>query len=665
MATFIDLFAGAGGFSEGFLQAEYNDKHYDFLLASDINTTCEVTHRMRYNRQLGLNTQFITKDITDPDFIECLLDSIRQNFGDKQIDVLVGGPPCQSFSLAGERRKNDKKDDLFAYYLKVIEAIKPKYFVMENVKGILTKDNGKVKERILREIRNIVDYDQLSTLLKLLDKKSTDALSKEKKVEYSLVRKALEMAISTHLQEEKNRNLYLSMLKHIEASNLTEEEKNFLRISMVKTKNDMSTTELEAYYKALSEKFVDAYRNQKDVPEADRNVIRQGLALLARQRVLDDVKRRVVKEINRALLKESDYKNGFDEITDSLSERSIIEIMFDMLDRLLETANSYQKEVLNLVRETVEINTEGVFHNLDRLRKTFSSDEDIIEQIDRVALYHINGPMELVASDYGVPQNRHRVVFLGCRNDQKLVTSIPPTVKEDEKVSAAEAIGDLDFIGINEKKTDYDVKARKSFEKTAFGIIKRTIDGKLVADNSEMKTFSEWSRIGRLSKKRFPNLENPERDYTSINEWNEFSESNVSHSKLQNHETSNHNDIVQSRYALIRKYGDFDLAKEKEPDNPLLAGTNKRDYQCLDPAKPCTTIMTIGDDYTHYAKNRALTVREMARLQSFDDSFVFQGKRTTGGDRRKLEIPQFTQVGNAVPPLMARAIALEILKNIK
>lgn len=52
MPTFIDMFAGAGGFSEGFLQAEYNGKYFDFLLASDINPTCEVTHRMRYNHQL-------------------------------------------------------------------------------------------------------------------------------------------------------------------------------------------------------------------------------------------------------------------------------------------------------------------------------------------------------------------------------------------------------------------------------------------------------------------------------------------------------------------------------------------------------------------------------------------------------------------------------------
>ena len=73
----------------------------------------------------------------------------------------------------------------------------------------------------------------------------------------------------------------------------------------------------------------------------------------------------------------------------------------------------------------------------------------------------------------------------------------------------------------------------------------------------------------------------------------------------------------------------------------------------------------MGDDYTHYGANRSLTVREMARLQSFDDSFVFQGKRTTGGDRRKVETPQYTQVGNSVPPLMSRCIGNEILKHIK
>lgn len=99
--TFLDLFAGAGGFSEGFLQAEDGNKLYDFLLGSDINENCELTHLARYNYQLGLDVEFLRQDITEPDFIDNLLKKIN----DKQVDVVCGGPPCQSFSLAGKKKK--------------------------------------------------------------------------------------------------------------------------------------------------------------------------------------------------------------------------------------------------------------------------------------------------------------------------------------------------------------------------------------------------------------------------------------------------------------------------------------------------------------------------------------------------------------------------------
>lgn len=76
----------------------------------------------------------------------------------------------------------------------------------------------------------------------------------------------------------------------------------------------------------------------------------------------------------------------------------------------------------------------------------------------------------------------------------------------------------------------------------------------------------------------------------------------------------------------------------------------------MSPDGPAPTITTLPDDVLHYSEPRILTVRECARLQSFPDWFEFRGKFTTGGARRKRECPRYTQVGNAVPPLLARAI---------
>ncbi|MDI9312973.1 MAG: DNA cytosine methyltransferase, partial [Limnohabitans sp.] len=131
---------------------------------------------------------------------------------------------------------------------------------------------------------------------------------------------------------------------------------------------------------------------------------------------------------------------------------------------------------------------------------------------------------------------------------------------------------------------------------------------------------------------------------------------------LHNHKTSKHSDKVTSRLDKILDAGNYELAKKKLIKMELYS--KKRNYNVLKANSQSPTIVTIPDDFIHYSNPRSLTVREMARLQSFDDSFVFQGKKTTGGIERKSTIPQCTLVGNAVPPLMAKAIALEILKHI-
>lgn len=85
-------------------------------------------------------------------------------------------------------------------------------------------------------------------------------------------------------------------------------------------------------------------------------------------------------------------------------------------------------------------------------------------------------------------------------------------------------------------------------------------------------------------------------------------------------------------------------------------GIKKRSTTPLDPEAPAPTISTLPDDFVHYSRPRSMTVREHARLQSFPDWFSFHGPYTTGGIRRKDACPKYTQVGNAVPPLLAEAL---------
>ncbi len=94
-------------------------------------------------------------------------------------------------------------------------------------------------------------------------------------------------------------------------------------------------------------------------------------------------------------------------------------------------------------------------------------------------------------------------------------------------------------------------------------------------------------------------------------------------------------------------------------------GLLKKATRVLDPDQPAPTITSMPDDLLHYSEPRTLTVRENARLQSFPDWFVFKGKYTTGGHLRRKEVPRFTQVANAVPPLMVEAIGETILEHAK
>ena len=127
---------------------------------------------------------------------------------------------------------------------------------------------------------------------------------------------------------------------------------------------------------------------------------------------------------------------------------------------------------------------------------------------------------------------------------------------------------------------------------------------------------------------------------------------------LYNHESSNHSAKIQKRFASIP-------TGMKKLNIPNILGTRKHTCYKLDPSKPSRTVTTLPDDLVHYKMNRIPTVREMARLQSFPDHFIFLGPRTTGGKDRKTSCPQYTQVGNAVPPLLAEAVFSRIAYILK
>lgn len=387
----LDLFSGAGGMAEGFLQAGFTIPY-----ASDRSQQAADTY-IRRHQQLEHDVKYYCGDVAKlalKDEIEGFLGLDINN-----IDVVCGGPPCQGFSLAGQRNPDDTRNKLVKSYIKILSQVKPKYFVMENVLGILSA--------------KFTEYDG----------------------------------------------------------------------------------EIKSYF--------------------DKNV------------------------------------------------------------------------VTVLLSEFKDIGYEHV----------------VVKTLD--------------ASDFGVPQKRNRVIFLGTRDDLDVKLLHPkPSIKK--KVSAYDAINDLANI----------------------------LNGGVV-ENYNKKAISDYQK--ESIKGRTPHRNGVFIDST----------------KLVNHKASSHSELVSARFSLLKQGETIrSLLARLDNDSHEWLKTKKQNCKKIVANSPSPTVLTLPDDLVHYSKNRILTVREMARLQSFDDSFEFIGKRTTGGGRRKKETPQYTLVGNAVPPLLAKAIAKQIMESL-
>ena len=143
----ISLFAGAGGCSLGFKQAGYQ-----VLFATDIDPDAVATYQQNFPKTPC--EQADVRDLTASSLLE------KAGLGEGELDVLLGGPPCQGFSSAGGKLGSDPRNSLVTNYVRLLHELRPKWFVMENVEGLLTSGGGLLRSHLdrLHEVRLIASW---------------------------------------------------------------------------------------------------------------------------------------------------------------------------------------------------------------------------------------------------------------------------------------------------------------------------------------------------------------------------------------------------------------------------------------------------------------------------------------------------------------------------
>ncbi len=241
----------------------------------------------------------------------------------------------------------------------------------------------------------------------------------------------------------------------------------------------------------------------------------------------------------------------------------------------------------------------------------------------------------LPASSFAIPQPRPRFVLIAIRNDVLSNTSIKNIENEEfysKILSAAEEYKNRN--GLNKDFTPL---------KDAIGDLEVSKNG--VEVSVDNKSFNQ------ISYKK-PRKINP---YLKL--MKRRAKGNYKPDSLR---MARHGEKTLEKFNYFIEFADKGKTLSKEIRKKF--NIKKQCFTMLSPNMLSTTITTLPDDCLHYSEPRILTVRENARIQSFPDWFEFKGKYTTGGPRRKEECPRYTQVGNAVPPLMAEILGLFMKK---
>lgn len=137
----IDLFAGCGGLSRGFM-----DAGFDIIVGVDNDQVALNTFAKNHNGAVALNADLSQQET---------FDEIKRIAEDREIDVIIAGPPCQGFSLTGPRNFDDKRNKLYLAVIEMVKQYQPKAFIIENVPGMATLYEGQIKDEILKRFRKM------------------------------------------------------------------------------------------------------------------------------------------------------------------------------------------------------------------------------------------------------------------------------------------------------------------------------------------------------------------------------------------------------------------------------------------------------------------------------------------------------------------------------
>lgn len=300
--------------------------------------------------------------------------------------------------------------------------------------------------------------------------------------------------------------------------------------------------------------------------------------------------------------------------------------------------------------------------------------KQIKQYLEECSPKYIVQELELNAMHYGVAQHRPRVMLLAIREDiakKKKLYALEdiwksedyyknknisplcpiPTMKKNEFLTVEDALHDF----IHGKKSNYinKINNKSGFSK----VVKKALGEQSILNQIERKHTERVTLRFRIYQYLSKNNTSPK-----IFNISAKYKATLDIKLLADIQTM----LSNCTFPATSPDGELIASTQEELLNLILElATKKHSQRPLNLLKPSPTVVSVPDDVIHPVYPRTMTVREQARFQSFPDFFEFRSKETTGGEKRKEEVPQYTQVGNAVPPLMAREIAKLIKQLIK